>query len=352
VDHGLTKRVTTGLMLVHPFRPARKRAGSSDAYRVCAVRRIAVIGAGAMGISLAAIIARSVPTVLVVRDPARRRRIESAGVALSGALESEGRPEVVASIADLADISPIDLAFIATKTTAISAVCDEMRPHLHELPFLVSYQNGIESGRTIVRTLGTTKVIRMVLHYAALLEELGADESGPLVANVTLHEPPHFVGGEGEASTKCAREVAEMLSDLGLPTRFTNDIEREAWRKGLMNAVTNPVTALIRAPLGDLLDSPARPVVERLIDEGLAVAGAAGIEVGDDFREDVFARMNRGAHHLSSMAEDVIAGRVTEITQLNQQIAARGSALGVSTPTHDTIVDLVRAIDWRIERNG
>ena len=247
------------------------------------MKRIAVIGAGAMGVSLAAITARHIPTVLVVRDSARMERIASAGVALVGALESEGRPKVVASIADLADISPIDLAFIATKTTAISAVCDEMRPHLDELPYLVSYQNGIDPGRTIVRTLGTTKVIRMVLHYAAALEEPGDREDEPLVAKVMLHEPPHFVGGEGEESASRAREVAEMLSRMGLPTRFTDDIEREAWRKGLMNAVTNPVTALVRAPLGDLLDSPARPVVERLIDEGLAVAAAAGIGIGDDF---------------------------------------------------------------------
>lgn len=316
------------------------------------MRRIAVIGAGAMGTSLAAITARHVPTVLVARDTARKRRIESAGVALVGALESEGRPEVVASIADLAGIHPIDLAFIATKTTAIPAVCDEMRPHLRELPYLVSYQNGIEPGRTIVRTLGTSKVIRMVLHYAAVLEESDDGKSGPLVARVMLHEPPHFVGGEGAESLACAREVAEMLSRMGLPTRFTDDIEREAWRKGLMNAVTNPVTALVRAPLGDLLDSPARPLVERLIDEGLAVAEAAGIGIGAGFREEIFARLARGARHLSSMAEDVIAGRVTEITQLNEQIAVRGAALGVPAPTHDTIVELIRTLDWRIERGG
>ncbi len=60
--------------------------------------------------------------------------------------------------------------------------------------------------------------------------------------------------------------------------------------------------------------------------------------------------MARGAGHLSSMAEDVIAGRVTEITQLNEQIATQGAALGVPTPTHTAIVDLVRTIDWRIAR--
>ncbi|MBW2396763.1 MAG: hypothetical protein JRG95_21140, partial [Deltaproteobacteria bacterium] len=66
-----------------------------------------------------------------------------------------GRPDVVASIDELAGVHPIDLVFIATKTTALRDVCSSLRPHLRELPFLVSYQNGIEPGRTIIQMLGT-----------------------------------------------------------------------------------------------------------------------------------------------------------------------------------------------------
>ena len=61
------------------------------------------------------------------------------------------------------------MVFIATKTTAIPAVCAEMAPDLLQLPYLVSYQNGIEPGREIIRRLGTPRVIRMVLHYGAHL---------------------------------------------------------------------------------------------------------------------------------------------------------------------------------------
>lgn len=301
-----------------------------------------------MGASLAAITSSHVPTVLVVRNLERAGRIGASGIRVAGELVAEGRPRVVSAIDDLADIHPIDLVFIATKTTAIPEVCDAMRPHLRELPFLVSYQNGIDPGRTIIRMLGTPRVIRMVLRYGAVLEESEPAE-GPLRVRVTLHEAPHFVGGEGEA-LDFARRLAPVIAAMGLPMRFTEDIEREAWQKGLENSAGNPVAALVRAPLGELVDSPARGLIERLLEEGIAVARAAGIELRESFAREVVATMVRGKGHLPSMAQDVLAGRTTEITQLNEQISRRGRELGVPTPTHDAVVDLVRTFDWRAAR--
>ena len=160
---------------------------------------------------------------------------------------------------------------------------------------------------------------------------------------VNFHAPPHFAGGEGEPEQAFAWALARRLSEMGLPTQFAADIDVEVWRKGLLNAATNPVAALTREPVNELLHGPARPLVERLLDEGLAVSDAAGIGLGGDARAR--AVFETAAAHLPSMAEDVIAGRSTEITQLNVQVATRGAALGVPTPTHNTIVELIRAID-------
>ena len=312
------------------------------------LRRIAVIGAGPMGASLAALTSPHVPTVLVVRDPMRAKQVEAAGIELGGALRARGRPAVVSSIDALAGIHPIDLVFVATKTTALAAVCDALRPHREELPYLVSYQNGLEAGRTLIRMLGTPRVVRMVLRYGAEIEAAG-EEGGPLRVRVGLHEPPHFVGGEGEAR-EYARRLAPRLDAMGLPLRFAEDIEGEAWRKGIENAAGNPVAALARAPLGELLASPGRNLIERLLDEGMAVARAAGIAVEPGFREHALRRMRGGAGHLPSMAQDLLAGRPTEIAQLNEQIARRGRELGVPTPTHDAVLDLIRVFDWRAAR--
>ncbi len=320
---------------------AQRTAGTLDP----PLRTIAVIGAGPMGASLAAIVSPHVPTVLVVRDRARAARIRKFGIELDGLLRSRGHPRVVESIEALGDIGSVDLIFIATKTTALPEVCDSLRPHLGRQSFLVSYQNGIEPGRTIIRLLGTPRVVRMVLRYGAVIDEQ-SPEAGPLRVRVSLHEPPHFVGGEGDA-LEFARRLAPRIDAMGLPMRFTEDIEGEAWRKGIENAAGNPVAALVQAPLGELLASPARTLIERLLDEGIAVARAAGIDIPADYRSTVLERMAAGSAHLPSMAQDVRGGRPTEITQLNEQISVRGRELGVVTPTHDVILDLVRVFDWR-----
>lgn len=313
------------------------------------LRRIAIIGAGAMGASLAALTSPHVPTTIVVRNPLLARQVRDHGILLTGELEGRGHPDVADSIDDLADIHPIDLVVIATKTTAIPEICDAMRPHLSVLPFLLSYQNGIEPARAIIATLGTSKVIRMVLHYGAAIVP---NNDGPLTVRVSYHDSPHFVGGEGDEQLTFARALAGRLTAMGLPTQFESDIDIEVWRKGLMNAATNPVAALVRAPLDEMFASPARPLIERLLAEGIAVARAAGIALPDDVEDAALQRMRAGGGHLPSMVEDVIRGRSTEITQLNVQIAERGVTLGVPTPTHDTIIDLIRTFDWRVSNEN
>lgn len=300
-----------------------------------------------MGTSLAALTSAHVPTVLVARNPKIADQVARHGIELDGALVAKGRPDVVGSVADLADIHPIDLVFIATKTTALPDVCRALRPHLAELPYLVSYQNGIEPGRTIIELVGTPRVVRMVLQYGATIRD--ADPAGPLRVHVGLHAPPHVVGGEGEA-VAYARELAPLIDAMGLPMAFTDDIDGAAWRKGIANAAGNPVAALVQAPLGELLDSPGRSLIERLLDEGIAVARAAGIDLPASYRESVLAMMAGGRSHLPSMAHDVRAGRQTEVTQLNEQISRRGQELGIATPAQDTILDLVRVFDWRATR--
>ena len=144
------------------------------------LRQIAIIGAGAMGCSLAAITSSHVKTVLVVRNDALRAQISQHGIVLSGELEAAGKPVVAGQIEDLAEIHPIDLVFIATKTTSIAEVCAAMAPHLSELPFLVSYQNGIEPGKTII-VPGETQIIEANIHEQVVSMRAGEIElSAPL----------------------------------------------------------------------------------------------------------------------------------------------------------------------------
>lgn len=311
-------------------------------------RRIGVIGAGAMGTSLASIVGRVLPVVMVVRNGERAAQIVRDGVATSGLIESSCEPIVVRHMQDLAKIGGVSALFVATKTTAIPEVARELAPIMDEISdqddglVCVSYQNGIEPGRHLMEMLGSERVLRMVLSFGAVMDEdLGT-------VRVTLNEPPHAIGSINEEMRPPAERIAEVLTRAGLETRYEVDIEPVVWRKGIANAAANPVTALVNLTVGETMHSPAGMIVERLVDEGIAVAQAEGIDLGEGFRERVMDLLRKAGDHLPSMVEDIRRGRESEVGQLNRQVIEHAERLGIDVPTHRIIDALIETFDWKV----
>lgn len=308
--------------------------------------RIAVIGAGAMGCSLAAALGHSCDVVMIVRDSERANRIRADGVTLRGLSNARARPHVVPRIADLGALGPVDAVFVATKTTAIDAVSNELAPALRQPgvaeagPFVVSFQNGIESGRWLRDRLAYPYVLRMVVNYGARLHADGA-------VDLLFSRPPHAIGSPDPRLRRACDALASTLTRGGMETVVAEDIERVAWFKGVMNAAMNPVAALINGGVGEVLDSPARDIVEGLLGEALDVASAEGIRLGSDARARVWARLECARAHTPSMVEDIRDGRPSEVGQLNRQVIEHGARVRIATPTHRLITSLIDAFDWR-----
>jgi 2-dehydropantoate 2-reductase len=114
----------------------------------------------------------------------------------------------------------------------------------------------------------------------------------------------------------------------------------------MINAGINPLTALLRVPNGalpELLEAWSLAVAAAA--EVQAVARAMGLAVTGDPEERLLRVCRATAKNRSSMLQDVLAGRTTEIESLNAQVAARGQALGVPTPVNDLLTRLIRALD-------
>jgi len=314
--------------------------------------RFAVIGAGAMGLSLAAMLGRRLPVTIVVRNERQSEHIKRDGARVTGLMQSSARPCVVASIAQLAQCAPLRAVFVATKTTAIEEVADELGPLLEELagverpPFVISFQNGIEPGRSLMQRLAWPRVLRMVLHYGATLT---ADHC----AEVTLSTPPHFIGGPDATHFAAACEFAATFRTCGLPIEPVENIEPAVWKKGLLNAAMNPVAALTDNSVGEVLDSPARSIVARLIEEGLAVAAGERIELGSSIENQMWSILDTARPHTPSMVGDIRTGRPSEVGQLNRQIIEHAARLGIVVPTHELVTSLIDTFDWQVfRRNG
>lgn len=324
--------------------------------------RIAVVGAGVMGTSLAATVGRVAPVVMVCRNPDAAEAIRSGGVRTTGVLMAESRPQVVREVRELADIGGVSVVFVATKTGAIADVAAALRPVLGQIgdqpgaPFIVSYQNGIEPGRQLIEMLDDPRVLRMVLTF-------GGVQQSPGCVEVKFNRPPHHIGCLEPAHEVVCRHLAELLSAGGLETQFDRQIERRVWTKGIINAAMNPVAALVDSTIGQVLDSPARIIVRRLLEEGLAVARAEGISIdpvedglpsrregGVAFLDYAMAVLEQGRQHTPSMVEDIRAGHISEVGQLNLQVVRHGRKVGVATPTHETILALIETFDWKTYR--
>ncbi len=308
---------------------------------------VAVIGAGAMGLSLAAMLGRELPVTIVVRDAGQAAVMRRNGAVVRGLLRGASHPRIVASCNMLVQHAPYDAVFVATKTTAIGAVADELRPILHELagptarPCIVSFQNGIESGRELMERLACSRVLRMVLNF-------GASRKTANTAEVMLNSPPHFIGSPHPDDLPAARALAAVLTGSGLQTCATEQIETHVWEKGVLNASMNPVAALTDSSIGEVLDSPARAIVDSLMREGLAVAHAEGVGLDPAIAERMWAVLESARRHTPSMVGDIRSGRQSEIGQLNRQIIAHALRIGVPVPSHEIIASLIDSFDWRV----
>ena len=311
------------------------------------IRRIGIIGAGAMGTSLASILSNGAEVVMVIRDRERASQVSIHGVVLRGLARAASRPHIVSSIADLRASGSFDAVFVACKTTAIDSVCAELAPILQHIggragpPFVISFQNGIEPGRRLMAQLGHARVLRMVLNYGARMSPDGGVE-------LLCTHPPHAVGSLDPALHSMCVTLAALLTRCGIDTVAVDDIEPLVWFKGIMNAAMNPVAALTDNSVGEVLDSPARQLVERLIDEGLRVAAAEGIDLGADARERMWVALEAARSHTPSMVEDIRKGRPSEVGQLNMQIVEHAARIGIEARDHELISMLIDAFDWRV----
>ena len=311
------------------------------------LRRIGIIGAGAMGTSLASVLSNGAEVVMVIRDGERAKQVSTHGVLLRGLAQAASRPHIVSSIAGLRSSGPFDAVFVACKTTAIDEVSAELGPILGQIggvggsPFVISFQNGIEPGRRLMARLGHAGVLRMVLNYGARMAPDGSVE-------LLCTHPPHAVGSLDPAFHPVCVTLAALLTRCGMDTVAVDDIEPLVWFKGIMNAAMNPVAALTDNSVGEVLDSPARQIVERLIDEGLRVAAAEGIDLGANARERMWVALDAARSHTPSMVEDIRKGRPSEVGQLNTQIVEHAAHIGIDARDHQLISMLIDAFDWRV----
>lgn len=156
---------------------------------------------------------------------------------------------------------------------------------------------------------------------------------------------PTQIGATPETRKRLEGVVA-LFEKAGFETRLANDVESLLWGKLAVNCGINALTAILRAPNGELLARhDAEELMIRAAEECDAVACAKGITLDfADAQERVREVARLTATNRSSMLQDLLRDAPTEIDAINGAVAREGARLGVPTPTNEQLWHLVRAL--------
>jgi 2-dehydropantoate 2-reductase len=140
--------------------------------------------------------------------------------------------------------------------------------------------------------------------------------------------------------------VAQLFRRAGLACQVRNDIEAVLWEKLVVNVGINPLTAILRVRNGALLEIPeAWDLAVAAATEAAEVARASGTAPAIDPETRLKEVCTATAANRSSMLQDILAGRATEIEALNGQVVKHGAVLRVPAPVNSCLTAILKALE-------
>jgi 2-dehydropantoate 2-reductase len=242
---------------------------------------------------------------------------------------------------------PVDAAVVCTKTPGTPWAADVARRLLRHDGVAATIQNGLGNYETLAEAIGPGRVSLGVIYVGARVERDGSLwASGPGRVELGRPRPDSSDVTDNAAVLRRLEELAGSMRSGGMDVSLVEDPWPSVWRKLVANAALNPTTALFRLTTAEVPESPVgRPLADDLARETARVATAAGVpmteENGVSAWRDVATRL--GAT-ITSMRQDIEAGRPTEIEAINGAVAREGRRLGVDTPVNEAITLLMNAV--------
>ena len=157
---------------------------------------------------------------------------------------------------------------------------------------------------------------------------------------------PTVIGEIDGTQSERARTVARLLEAAGLPVEVSGNVQGHFWSKFVHNCAINPVSAITGLrPFEIARTAAAFALIDRILNEVLAVVAAAGIQLSEDGPRALIHAHCRERSNRPSMLQHLECGRRTEIDALNGALIQRGHALGIPTPFNEAIVMIVKSLE-------
>jgi 2-dehydropantoate 2-reductase len=330
------------------------------------LRNICIYGAGALGGSMAAKLAAGLREQAVVSVVARGAHLESIRqnglrVFEPGATSAIGAR--ITATADPGELPSQDLVITGLKGHQLAAAAPGIAKLLHSGTRVVMILNGIpwwyfhrdrqsnfaetqfeelDPGGVLWHLLGPERVIGCVAYQGAEVINPGEIKLSN-IGRYVLGEPSDELSPDIEA-------ISALMTQAGLNITISPNIRNEIWNKLLGNAAFNPISALTRALMSEIM---ADPGLSKMVAQVMTEVRSVGQSLGAHFALSIEERVEQSkliGPVRTSMLQDLLAGKSLEITPLVGMVVSLGRLTGVATPTSETILSLVSQLDRETQR--
>jgi 2-dehydropantoate 2-reductase len=285
--------------------------------------RIGIVGSGALGSVVGCLLLESgIDTVMIERDPAEVRLIESEGLWIEGVSgDRRVQPQIVS---DPLDAGNVDLAIVLVKSYDTHTTTSVLEQILSEEGVVLTLQNGV----------GNYEILDAAFPGRVLLgtTTMGAMTIGPGSHRHTGFGDTHLGEGDGTIRER-TRIVGSALGQMNSgPVHVVENAMGCVWSKLIINAGINAPATLLRVRNGDLPGTESgKELIHDVVEECLSIVKAQGLElIFDDPEGRVLAVCEATAPNINSMYQDILAGRRTEIEFINGALAREGERLGIA----------------------
>jgi 2-dehydropantoate 2-reductase len=307
--------------------------------------KIAVVGPGALGSLIAGLLrSRSKEDVwLIDKSPERAKRIREDGIRIEGMSSVSTAINISASPKE---VGLCDLVFICVKSYSTEDACKDIKPLVSDKTFILTLQNGIGNVQILNDHFDPEQIIAGVTNQGATL--LGPGHVKHAGRGDTI------IGMHSGKLLGPVRDAANLLIKCGFETKISKDIESAIWSKFVINTGINALTAITRLKNGMLLkNEESRQILRSSVQEAVKIIKRKRIKLlYDDPIQKVESVCKATSANVSSMLQDVLNRKRTEIDYINGVISRQGKTMGIPTPVNDVLINLVKTIESNYEETA
>jgi 2-dehydropantoate 2-reductase len=319
--------------------------------------RVCIVGAGAIGTTLAARLAEAGNTVSVLARGNALAAIRQNGVCLIDQQGQHGEKVIVAD--SCSELGEQDIVFLCTKAHSVPSLLSQLQPLFGRDTYLVPMVNGtpwwllmhgeqphaaktlhieaVDPEGKLVNWLPASAIVGCVVYITAQLKAPGVACS---------NTPLRLIVGDVVAPSKVADSrmaaLIDVLESAGIDTRHSQRIRDAVWTKIAANLTSNPLSVITGTTLDQLYSQPSlQKVIGQLFDETRLTAEAYGSQLEMPLQQLLELGEGMGAVR-TSMLQDYQQGRALELTAIVEGVIELADRKSIPVPTIKTIFHLTQ----------